>query len=306
MASTSQCLASLVRLSIATATRRPTPSIIPKFLLPSVVTPSFIRHASGSGSGGMRKRAPKKKKAYKTFRSYDQSDLEKYSLCDAMRYLRAFEVGQAPHIIKYEVHVKLKAAKNGPVVRNRIRFPFAVKSDTRIGVICPEDSPMMEEARQLGAVAMGEESLFESIRAGNFPFNKLICHTDSKEALKKANVGKLLGPKGMMPSERHGTITSNLKTTIGEMIGSDEYRERDGVVRMAIGQLGFSPQMLADNLKAVMESIKRDMDGIIEDGHPKSLDEVVLSTTHGPAFSLDGKFNPTDEKIQPQDLQSAM
>lgn len=254
----------------------------------------------------MRKRPEKPKKQYKLFRCYDQSEQEKFSLCDAMRYLRAFEVGKPPANAKYEIHVKVKTEKSGPVVRNRIRFPFPVSTDSRIGVICPEDSPVKEEALALGAVAVGEASLFESIKSGHIPFNKLICHTDSEAALKKANLGKLLGPKGLMPNKRTGTITSDLKGTINEMIGTDEYRERDGVVRVAIGQLGFTPQMLADNLKVVMERMKKDMDKIAEDGNTKVLDEVVLSTSHGPSFSLNGKFNPSQDGVAVEQLQSVM
>ncbi|KAK0636144.1 ribosomal protein L1-like protein [Bombardia bombarda] len=305
MASTNQFLASMARLSLATPARPTTVSAIPKFLLPSVATPS-VRYASGSGgSGGMKKRPVKKKKTYKLFRSYDLSPMEQVSLCDAMRYIRAFEVGHTPSVIKYEVAVKLKTQKNGPVIRNRIRLPFPFKTDTRIGVICPEDSPLALEAQQLGAVAVGEESLFESIRQGKIPFNKLICHTDSEAALKKANIGKMLGPKGLMPSAKTKTITSDFKATIHELIGADEYRERNGVVRMAIGQLGFTPKMLSDNVKTFMEHVKRDVNSI-DDNFPKSLDEVVLSSTNGPGFSLNGKFSPTDPKITVEDLHSIM
>ncbi|KAK0652367.1 ribosomal protein L1-like protein [Cercophora newfieldiana] len=305
MASTNQCVASMARLNLSYSTRRPAISTIPNFLLPSVATPQ-IRHASGSGGGGMRKRPEKPKKQYKLFRSYDQSEQQKFSLCDAMRYLRAFEVGKPPSGAKYEVHVKLRTEKAGPVVRNRIRFPYPVSSDTRIAVICPEDSPVAAEALQLGAVVAGQESLFESIKNGHFAFNKLICHTESEDALKKANVGKLLGPKGLMPNKRHGTITSDLKKTINDMVGTDEYRERNGVVQLAIGQLGFTPQMVADNLKVVMERMKKDMDAIVDNGHTKHLDEVVLSSTHGPSFSLNGKFNPTEDNVTVEQLQSTM
>lgn len=271
----------------------------------------------------MRKR-PKKKKTYKTFRCYDLSLIEQFSLCDAMRqvcsrcspaaispnhvthrYIRAFEVGRPPAVVKYELAVKIKTNKSGPVIRNRIRLPFPVKTDTRIGVICPEDSPLMVEAQQLGAVAVGQESLFESIRQGNIPFNKLICHTDSQDALRKANIGKILGPKGLMPSAKTKTITSDLKATVQELIGADEYRERNGVVRIAIGQLGFTPQMLSENVKAFMNLLKQDISNS-DENHPKALDEVVLSSTNGPGFSLNGSFLPTDEKIKPEDLQSAM
>ncbi|KAK4149978.1 ribosomal protein L1-like protein [Chaetomidium leptoderma] len=301
MASHTQCLASLARLSL-TAPARPTVArTIPKFLLPAAAAP-LVRHA---GAGGMRKRPAKKKKVYKSFRCFDLGPMEQFSLCDAMRYLRAFEVGRPPAVVKYEVAVKLRTNKSGPVIRNRIRLPFPVKTDTRIGVICPEDSPLMVEAQQLGAVAVGEESLFESIRQGNIPFNKLICHVDSQDALKKANLGKLLGPKGLMPSQKTKTLTTDLKATVQDLIGADEYRERSGVVRLAVGQLGFTPQMLSDNVKSLMSLLKSDI-GNADDNHPKMLDEVVLSSTNGPGFSLNGLFPPADENLKPEQLQSVM
>lgn len=221
------------------------------------------------------------------------------------RYLRAFEVGRPPAVVKYELHVKLKTNKSGPVIRNRIRLPFPVKTDTRIGVICPEDSPLMIEAQQLGAVAVGQESLFESIRQGNIPFNKLICHVDSQQALLKAGLGKILGPKGLMPSQKTKTITNNLKATVQELIGADEFRERNGVVRIAVGQLGFTPQMLSDNIKAFMNVLKENISKI-DENYIKELDEVVLSSTNGPGFSLNGLFAPADESLKEEDLQGVM
>ncbi|KAH6641078.1 ribosomal protein L1-like protein [Chaetomium tenue] len=303
MASLNRCLASLARFSLTTPARPTTAPLIPKFLLPTTTVP-LVRYASGGG-GGMRKRPPKKKKTYKTFRSYDLSPMEQFSLCDAMRYLRAFEVGRPPAVVKYELHIKLKTHKSGPVIRNRIRLPFPVKTDTRIGVICPEDSPLMTEAQQLGAVAVGEESLFESIRQGNIPFNKLICHEDSQDALKKANLGKILGPRGLMPSQKTKTITTDLKSTVQELIGADEYRERSGVVRLAVGQMGFTPQMLSDNIKALLSLLKADINEV-DDSYTKALDEVVLSSTNGPGFSLNGMFKSDDEGVKPEDLQSVM
>lgn len=191
------------------------------------------------------------------------------------------------------------------MVRNRIRLPHPVKTDTRIAVICPEDSHLATEARNAGAVAAGQESLFDSIREGKIDFNRLICHTDSETALKKANLGKILGPKGLMPSLKTKTITSNVKTLMREMIGADEYRERSGVVRLAVGQLGFSPDMLADNVKAFMRQVKADITAL-EDQVDKQVEEVVISSTNGPGFSLNGGFNSTDEKIQPVHLQGPM
>jgi large subunit ribosomal protein L1 len=191
------------------------------------------------------------------------------------------------------------------MVRNRIKLPHPVKSDIRVAVICAENTPLAVEARQLGAVAVGEESLFASIREGNIPFNRLICHSDSEAALKKANLGKILGPKGMMPSQKMKTITGNIRNTMREMIGADEYRERAGVVRMAVGQLGFTPQMVADNIKALMKHVKNDI-AAMEDDIDKKIEEVVLHSTNGPGFSLNASFAPSDDKITPEHLMGPM
>ncbi len=207
--------------------------------------------------------------------------------------------------MKYEIAVKLKSLKNGPVVRNRIRLPHPVSSDTRVGVVCPEDSEMMDEARSLGAVAVGQESLFEQIREGNIPFNKLICHVSSEDALKKANLGKLLGPKGLMPNLKTKTITKDIRGTIRDIAGAQDYREKNAVIRIGIAQLGFTPEMISDNIKAFMSTLKEDLDNI-EGNFAKGVDEVVLSATNSPGFSLDGTFASTDEKIQPQHLATVM
>lgn len=89
MASNTQCLASMARLSLSSATRPTVISRIPKFLAPvaAVATPSTVRYASGNAMK-MKKRTPKKKKTYKTFRTYDLSPMEQMTLCDAMRYVR--------------------------------------------------------------------------------------------------------------------------------------------------------------------------------------------------------------------------
>lgn len=191
------------------------------------------------------------------------------------------------------------------MLRNRIQLPHPVKSDIRIGVVCREDSQMAADARALGAVAVGEASLFEAIRAGNIDFNRLICHTESMAKLNSAGVARILGPRGLMPNLKMRTITNDVKSLMRELAGADNYRERSGVLRLAVGQLGFTPQMVADNVKALMTQAKRDM-ARMEDELEKDVDEVVLSSTHSPGFSLNGGFNPTDDKITPAHLATIM
>ncbi|KAJ0271170.1 hypothetical protein COL940_011201 [Colletotrichum noveboracense] len=295
MASTSQCMAGMARLSLASSAR-PTASTIPRFLVPSVTQ-------TRCASVGPKKTEKKKRKLPKDYKTYNIKGCPQFSLCDAVRYLRAFEVGKPPQAIKYELHVHLKTPRNGNVVKNRIRLPNPVKSDVRVGVICEEGSAVAQQALQAGAVIAGQETVFEAIRNGDLAFNKLICHVDSEAALNKANLGRLLGPKGLMPNRRMKTITDNITGSIRETMGADDYRERMGVIRLAIGQLGFTPQMLASNIKAFVSHIKQDIAQL--DTH-KDVHEVVLSTSQGPGFSLNGNFDSTDEKVTPQVLSGVM
>ncbi|KAK2001046.1 ribosomal protein L1p/L10e family protein [Colletotrichum falcatum] len=296
MATTTQCMASMARLSLS-ASARPTASTIPRLLVPSVAQ---TRYASNQG---FKKTEKKKKKIPKDFKAYNVKNCPQFSLCDAMRYLRAYEVGRPPQAIKYEISVRLKTPRNGPVIKNRIRLPNPVKSDIRVGVICPEGSPIAQQALQAGAVVAGEESIFEAIRNENIAFNRLICHESSEAALNKAGLGRILGPKGLMPNRRMKTITDNVIGSIRETMGADNYRERMGAIRMAIGQLGFTPKMLAANVKAFVGNIKKD---IAELDIHKEVHEVVLSTSQGPGFSLNANFEPTDEKVTQADLSTVM
>jgi len=205
------------------------------------------------------------------------------------RYIRAFEVGRPPQSPKYELHVHLKTLKNGPVVRNRLRLPHPVKTDLRIAVICPPDSTHAKAAMSEGASVVGEEEIFDAVKDGKIEFDRCICHTDSLQKLQKAGIARILGPKGLMPSPKLGTVSKDVASAVRNMVGGSEYRERMGVVRLAIGQLGFTPEMVRNNIRAFMEQVKKDCAGL-SDRINKEVHEVVLSSTNSPGFSLNGQF----------------
>ncbi|KAI0891254.1 ribosomal protein L1 [Annulohypoxylon nitens] len=308
MATANQCIASLARLSLS-APIRPVNATIPRFLAPSIVQ----TRCKSAGSVAMRARERqklgkgKKRQRFKEYKYATPSEDERHSLCDAMRYLRAVEVGHPPASVTYEVALKVRTPKNSFPLRNRIRLPYPVKNDTRIAVICQEGSGAMTEARDNGAVAFGEDSLYEMIRSnsGKLPFNRLICHVDCEASLKKANLGRILGPRGLMPGLKTNTLTRSVKTLMHEMVGAEVYREKAGAIRMPIGNIQFTPKMLAENVKELVNNIKINIVAL-EDKVKKDLIEVVLSSTHGPGFSLNGNFSATDEKIQPEHLSTAM
>ncbi|KAF1928324.1 50S ribosomal protein L1 [Didymella exigua CBS 183.55] len=228
----------------------------------------------------------KKKKVRNVYRQYDLSKTEQFALVDAMHYIRAFEVGQNPSSVKYELHVRMRSLKNGPVVRNQIRLPHPVKTDLRLCVIAPPDSKHAQEARAAGATLVGEDDVFEQIRGGDIEFDRCICHIDSLQKLNKAGLGRVLGPKGLMPSTKAGTVVTNIGATVRTMVDGSEYREKMAVVRLAIGRLGFTPAELQENIKLFMDTLKKDMARVVS----KEVHEVVLSSTNSPGFTLNGEF----------------
>ncbi|KAI2465258.1 ribosomal protein L1 [Annulohypoxylon bovei var. microspora] len=308
MATANQCIASLARLSLSAPTR-PVNATIPRFLAPSIVQTRCKSVGSIAMRAREREKLKKKRKQlrFKEYKFATPSEAERHSLCDAMRYLRAVEVGRPPSSVTYEIALKIRTPKSSAVLRNRIRLPYPIKNDTRIAVICKEDSGAMHDARSSGAVAFGEESLYELIKANpsKLPFNRLICHVECEPSLKKANLGRILGPKGLMPSLKTNTITRSVKSLMHEMVGAETYREKVGAIRMPIGNIQFTPKMLAENVKAFVAAVKENI-GNLEDRVKKDLIEVVLTSTNGPGFSLNGGFGSTDEKIQPAHLSTAM
>lgn len=155
-----------------------------------------------------------------------------------------------------------------------LRFPHAVQTESRICVIAPPGSKQAKDAIEAGAVLVGEQEVFDAVKKGVIEFDRCICHTDSQDALNKAGLGRFLGPRGLMPSVKTGTVVEDVGIKVQMMRGGTVYRERDAVIRLPIGQLGFSPDQLRDNLRTTIEKIKKDASQL-SDRITKEIYEVV-------------------------------
>ena len=170
-----------------------------------------------------------------------------------------------------------------------MRLPHPVKTDLRICVIAPEDSNAGKAAKAAGASLVGEEHVFDMIREGRIEFDRCLCHVDSLPKLAKSGVARILGPRGLMPSAKTNSVVKDVSTSVKDMVGASEYRERMGVIRMSVGQLGFTPEEVQRNIKAFIDALKKDMAGLA-DRTSKEIHEVVLSSTNGPGMSLNGEM----------------
>ena len=137
----------------------------------------------------------------------------------------------------------------------------------------------MAATQPAGASLVGEDEIFDAVKDGRVEFDRCLCQVDSFPKLNKSGLGRILGPKGLMPSAKAGTVIKDVGLGVQEIVGASEYKEKLGVIRMAIGQLGFTPEEMRANIKSATSSIKKDI-GRLSEQITKEVDEVVSSKTN--------------------------
>lgn len=142
-------------------------------------------------------------------------------------------------------------------LRSTVLLPQGTGKSIRIGVVAPTEK--QAEAQQAGADVIGGEELMNEIAQGRMDFDVLLATNEMMPSIGKLGLGKVLGPKGLMPSPKAGTVTNDIYKSVNEFkSGKIEYRaDRTGTVHLAFGKANFSKEALMENLQAVQESIDR-------------------------------------------------
>ena len=167
-------------------------------------------------------------------------------------------------------------------LRTTVTLPHGVGKQLTIADLTNDEN--FEEAKNAGADIVGNDELIENITKGNIEFDLLIATPNMMPKLAK--LGRVLGPKGLMPSPKSGTVSSTLETTLTEFKkGKFEYKaDKTGVVHVSFGKTDFTELQLIENLQALYNSIEKNRPSGVKGKYFKS---VFICTTMGPSIRLD-------------------
>ena len=159
--------------------------------------------------------------------------------------------------IDISLRINLKQSKGGDFnLRTVVKLPEGSGKKTNVAVLCEADK--IEEAKKSGAEVVGSDDLIEKIASGKFNFNKLICTPGMMSKLGK--YGKVLGPKGLMPNPKLGTVSNDIKKSVQDIkTGLVEIKnDKDGNVASTIGRKSYSNENLLNNFNFFIDSIKKE------------------------------------------------
>ena len=187
--------------------------------------------------------------------------------------------------IDVSLKINLKQSKGGDLsLRTVVNLPNGSGKKNKVAVLCEPDK--VEEAKKAGADIAGSDDLIEKIASGKFDFTKLICTPAMMGKIGKH--GKVLGPKGLMPNPKLGTVTSDIAKAVKDIkTGLVEIRnDKDGNLASTIGRKSFSTEKLLENYNHFIDSVKKEKPDTIKGEFIKS---VFMTSTMGISFRIGAK-----------------
>jgi len=224
----------------------------------------------------MRKLSRRKKENLEKVKNTTYSNLE-----DAIVLLK--ETATAKFVESAELHANLNIDPkySDQQLRTTVTLPNGIGKQIRIAVLTNEEN--FTEAKSSGADIVGNDDLIDKITQGNIDFDLLIATPNMMPKLAK--LGRVLGPKGLMPSPKSGTVSTTLESTLTEFKkGKFEYKaDKTGVVHINFGKSDFTNVQLVENLKALYKSIEQNRPSGVKGKYFKTLS---ICTTMGPSIEL--------------------
>ena len=204
------------------------------------------------------------------------------NLEEAIEILKSTATTKFVETVELHANLNIDPKYADQQLRTTVTLPNGVGKQVKIAVLTDEEN--FSEAESSGADIVGSDDLIEQINQGNINFDLLI--TTPNMMPKLAKLGRVLGPKGLMPSPKSGTVTSTLSSTLTEFKkGKFEYKaDKTGIVHVSFGKSDFENSKLVENLEALYKSIEQNRPSGVKGKYFKSL---FICTTMGSSIKLD-------------------
>jgi len=178
-----------------------------------------------------------------------------HPLVDALSLVKECATAKFDESIDVAVQLGVDSKKSDQVVRGSVVLPAGTGKTVRVAVFA--QGPKAEEAKAAGADIVGMEDLAEQVKAGNINFDIVIASPDTMRVV--GTLGQILGPRGLMPNPKVGTVTPDVATAVkNARAGQVQYRtDKAGIVHAAIGRASFEVAALESNLRALVEALNR-------------------------------------------------
>ena len=220
------------------------------------------------------------KRLKKAYEAVDRNKL--YPIVDAIKLVKQHATSKFDETIEVAVNLGVDPRHADQMVRGVVTLPNGTGRTLRVGVFAR--GAKADEAKAAGADIVGAEDLVEKVQGGTIEFDRCIATPDMMPLVGR--LGKVLGPRGMMPNPKVGTVTMDVTTAIkGAKGGSVEFRvEKAGIVQAGIGKASFSEEKLVENVKALVDAVSKAKPAGSKGTY---IQRVAVSSTMGPGVKVE-------------------
>jgi large subunit ribosomal protein L1 len=205
-----------------------------------------------------------------------------YSVADAVKLVKSNAKAKFDETVEIAVNLGVDPKYADQMVRGVVSLPSGTGKDVRVAVFARDAKA--EEAKEAGAEFVGAEDLMEEIQNGKSDFDRVIASPDMMSVVGR--LGKVLGPRGLMPNPKVGTVTPNVGQAVKDAKGgSVEFRvEKLGIIHAGIGKASFSEDAIEKNVRAFIEALLKAKPSGAKGTYMK---KIAISSTMGPGVAID-------------------
>jgi large subunit ribosomal protein L1 len=228
------------------------------------------------------------KKYLDALKRYDRD--QQFAPAEALSLVKSLASAKYDETIEMAIRLGVDPRKADQMVRGTVALPAGTGKDVRVAVFANGEAA--QEARDAGADLVGSDDLAAEIEKGTMNFDIAIATPDLMPLVGR--LGRVLGPRGLMPNPKTGTVTNDVGRAVAEFKGGKvEYRtDRYGNVHVPLGKASFEPAALEDNFRAVIDELQRAKPA---SSKGRYLRKITVSSTHGPGIKIDtNRLRPED------------